>query len=317
MMFAAYVRTMIHRISRAVDNVIMRDGVFERTRWTLPFVYYLLFFAAFLQLESLSGIVEHGMNGFAPRWPLFWTTFVAEHTAVTFIFVAWTLTALLAAVFPQSRIARIVAFLGLFQYHAYMASFGTPNHQWDHWLWVLFILIWLPSVKSNEARRTFPLVFWGAQAFLLLTYSMAGIGKLLYGFLAAWGGQSSIFHPDAAALHVAQTLFLLDETAPLANAIVAHPTLGWLALLAAIYIQFFALSIAFRPELHRAWGVLLILFHIGTLLTMRAVFVVPSALILAVLLSSPFAPERLTWRQMFRALPLVRSFTALSERLRR
>ena len=164
-----------------------------------------------------------------------------------------------------------------------------------------------PSARtdSESARKTFSLVFWTAQAYLLLTYSMAGIGKLIYAFIQLSQGAAHAFSPDAGALFAATQLNQMGISTPLGPLIIAHPYLAWLPFLIMLELQTFSIVAAFRPQLHRLWGLGLILFHLGTFLTMRAVFVAPSALLLLFLLSSPFAPEKVSIRETILSIPLV------------
>lgn len=295
------------RIESTLDSIV-RGGVdFEKARMIVPFFYYLLFFIAFSRLEGLNHTIAQGAAGFVPRMPLFWAPHFEYGVAATVVFLGWAGTALLASVFPYIRAARILAFVGLFEYHAFLSSFGGPNHQWDHWLWISFILIFLPTLSrepSLDTRRTFSLVFWGAQAFLLLTYTMAGVGKLIYAVVQFSQGQAHAFSPDAGALYAATQLNLMHETVPLANIIISHPWLAWIPFLCLLELQTFALVAAFRPQLHRVWGVTLILFHLGTFLTMRAVFTAPSGLLLLFLLASPFAPEKQRLRDIMASIPV-------------
>ena len=307
------------RMSGALDNFIKGETDFEKAKAIVPFFYYFLFFIAFTHLEGLNHTIAEGASGFTPRFPLFWAPYVEYGTVVTLVFLTWVGTSLLACLFPYIRTVRIFAFVGFLQYHAYVASFGQPNHQWDHWLWISLILVFLPGLTrepSVETRRTFSLVFWGAQAFLLLTYTMAGIGKLTYAFIQFSQGQAHAFSPDAGALYAATQLNLMQETVPLAGIIISHPWLAWLPFLILLELQTFALVAAFRPQLHRIWGFGLILFHIGTFLTMRAVFTAPSALLLLFLLASPFAPEKKKWNETLSSIPLFgRLFQYVTKRI--
>ena len=301
------IRNAYARIGATLDSFVKGGVDFEKAKALIPFFYYFLFFIAFSRLEGLNYTIAQGAAGFAPRFPLFWVPYLDYGAVVTVVFLVLVFTALLASVFPYARAARILAFIGFFEYHAFMSSFGSPNHQLDHWLWISFILIFLPALTrepSQDTRRAFSLVFWGAQAWLLLTYSMAGVSKLVYAVIQFSQGQANAFSPDAGALYAATQLTLMHETVPLANLIISYPWLAWLPFLFILEIQTFALVAVFRPQLHRLWGLGLVLFHLGTFLTMRAVFTAPSALLLLFLLASPFAPEKQKWHDIASSIPL-------------
>jgi hypothetical protein len=302
---------MIRRVyEKLVASLVFIRGEadFEKARMLVPFFYYALFFVSFIHLEGLDYAIERGDTGFAPLWPLFWGSYFPFETTTTLALLAPVLTALVACVVPFSRLARIAAFLGFFFYHAYLSSFGGPNHQWDHWLFVAFILIFLPRLRgepSSATRKSFSLVFWTAQVYLLLTYTMAGIGKLIYAAIQLAAGQPHAFSPDAGALFTATQLNQMGISTPLGPLLIEHPYLAWLPFLIMLELQTFAIVAAFRPQLHRAWGLGLILFHLGTFLTMRAVFVAPTLLLALFLLSSPFAPAKADVRETVFSVPIL------------
>ncbi len=302
-------RSFEERVLGSIDQILQGGDRFDQIKLIFPFFYYFLFLTSFLRLEGLSYVIDQGSSGFSPYGLLGWASLFEYGSVVTFIFIGSTLGALVASFFPFSRMARIVAFLFFLQYHAYLNSFGGPNHQWDLWLWTAFIFIFFPSQEkgnvSVEKRKRFSLIFWGAGAFILLTYTMAAVGKIGYGVFQFWDGRASMFSLDSAALHISTVLLQMQETTPLGPFLIDHLLLGFLLFLIVIYIQFFSFFIVFRPQLYRVWGLILIFFHLGTFLTMRAVFVVPSALLMIFFLSSPFLPTENSFRRIVASFPLV------------
>ena len=133
---------------------------------------------------------------------------------------------------------------------------------------------------------------------------MSGLGKIYEGVTQFLQGETSIFSLDAAALQISSLLYTMQETTVLGPFLVEHPLLGWLSLVGVIYLQFFAILIVFRPSLHRVWALGLILFHFGTYLAMRAIFVAPIAMIAIFLLASPFYQGGGGWRKTFFDVPL-------------
>ncbi len=300
----------------SIDHMAVNTHAYDLAVRIVPFFYYAVFFIAFRDLEGLDHLVLQGGPRFAPRWPIFWASQTSYEVAVTAILIAFTLTSLLGGFFARHRIARILAALGMFEYHAFRSSFGGPNHQWDLLLWVSLIFIFLPSTRGDraeadpEAKKKFLAVFWCAQAFILLTYSMSGIGKLYGAAFQVAAGETSAFSPYAAALHTASVLSAKGQVTPLGPFLLTYPYAGWFPFLFILYVETFSFVAAFRPSLHRVWGLLLVLFHIGTLLTMRAVFVAPALLALIFFASSPFAPKT-SPREVIRSFPLVPSLVRL------
>lgn len=287
-----------------LDRVISGGDVTQAGK-LVPIVYYFLVFIAFTNLEGLNHQIANPKGQLDPRWPIFWAEYFDFALVVSVIIIFFVLSSLLAAVFYKNRLARIVAFLGMLQFHAYNSSFGYPNHQLDVLLWVSLIFIFFPSIWTKNVtevtKKKFLLVFWTAQTYLLLTYSMSGLGKISDSISQALAGQAHSFSPDAAALHISNVLYMMQQSTLLGPLIVNYPALGWAPFVGIIYLEFFSLYVAFNPSLHRAWAVGLILFHLATYLTMRAIFVAPVPLILVLLLSSPFAHQ--PWKKTLAELP--------------
>lgn len=291
---------------------VLKQGDSDQAARLIPFFYYFMVFIAYTNLEGLNHQIANPRGILEPRWPIFWAQNLDHGLVVSAIIIFFVLSSVLAAVFYKVLAVRMLAFLGMLQFHAYNSSFGYPNHQWDVWLFVSFIFIFFPNIWTKkvapETKKKFLLVFWTAQAYLLLTYSMSGLGKIYDGVGQALEGQANSFSIDAAALHISNVLYMMQENTPLGPLIVSYPILGWIPFLGVILLELFSLYAAFKPSLHRPWAVTLILFHLSTYLTMRAVFVAPVALLLVLLLSSPFPAK--PWSKVASDLPLLGFFAS-------
>jgi hypothetical protein len=219
--------------------------------------------------------------------------------------------ALCAAFLPRRWPARLAAFVGFFLYLALKNSFGKIDHAAHAWLLSAFLLVFLPDggrgdfASSRARRQRYLNAFWSAQALTLLTYSMAGAWKLLGAVTQLWRGEPHSFAPLALAYHVADRLLRTQSESVLGGLLLEHPLLGWPQMLAVLYLQTTALLAAFRPPLHRLFGLGLIGFHTMVYLTLAIPFQLPVLLLGLLLLCSPFAPERADPREIARALPLV------------
>lgn len=301
-----FIQKKLKAASLRFDKMI-EDGNADIAKRLVPFLYYFMFYIAFSKLEGLNHMIAHPQQLY-PRFPLFWAEGLNYATVVSTIFVTFVFTSLIGSFFYKHFLARLLAFLGMLQFHAYNSSFGAPNHQWDIWLWVAFIFVFFPNIwkesLSNERRKKFLMIFWITQAFVLMTYTMSGIGKLLGSYDALRAGQPHAFSQDAAALHISSLLISMQETTILGPAIVKNPILGWFPFVAVIYLQFFSFFIAFKPKLHRLWSLGLVLFHIGTYLSMRAIFVSPVAVLMILFFSSPFQSQKTSLQQTLLDLPI-------------
>ena len=246
-----------------------------------------------------------------PLWPIAWVVIpgVSVVWAIPGILIFSFCGALAGALLSSQRWVRIWVFLSLLEFLGLKYSFGKIGHSMHLWLLISFLFVFLPK---DWAKATLPRVerqmtlriFWGAQTFILMTYTLAGLGKLLGAMYQIALGQIHIFHPQSLAYHIAERLIQTDSHSILGSFFVEHPGLGWPMTLIMLYLQVFSLWIAFRPNLHRAWGAFLILFHISVSLTLSIHFHSQVLLVALFFLISPFH-YKTSWRAMCANLPIV------------
>jgi hypothetical protein len=296
-----------HRTADAGDLFRGQSRAFIQAFWMVK-IYYavLLFFSITLLPDWPNLLARPTLN---PLWPVAWLHLVDLRSGILAILILYLSGAFLGAIFPTQRWARVLAFLGVFEFSAFENSFGKINHSMHLWVLTAFILIFLPQIESaNETprhlRQRCLIIFWGCQAILLLAYSMSGLGKLLGGFYQFFIGQTHIFFPNAFSMVVAERLQQTASVSLLGPWLIAHPLAGWPFMLADLYLQFFSFWAAFRPTLHRFWAIALILFHIGSYLFLAINFAPMALLVAILLLNSPFARANDDWREALCDLPL-------------
>lgn len=230
-----------------------------RAEHIVKFYYIALFFLAVIRIGDWSYYLTK--NAIDPLWPITWFNLVDYQLGANIIYTLFLVGTFSAALFPKMHLTRFIAFLALFEFVAFVNSFGKINHGQHIWILTSFLLIFLPNKKSPEKRfyRDFLLIFWGCQAIVLLTYTMSGIFKVYQVFHQMSLGQIHAFHPQAMGLQVANRLLQTGSTSVLGSWIIDQIWLGWLLYTGAIFIQFFAFFVAFRPSLHRLWACAIIL----------------------------------------------------------
>lgn len=272
--------------------------------------YAVLFFFAAGELFSWQEYLNAG--DLALRWPVFWLRFVGTGPGIAAILWLHVAGGFLGLTFSRYRWARVVVFVSLLEHMALKFSFGAVNHGDHLGVLVSFVLIFLPAgwqVRGSADRRVRAatlLVFAGAQALILLTYSMSGMWKaggiveqLIRGEFVTY------LHPQGLARQVAAKMIEDDARSVLGPWLVAHPWVGWLPGIAAIYLELFALWIVARPSLHRAWGLGLAFFHLATHLTLGVGFPQNILWLALFLVLSPFRPRLPDWRQAVGDLPVL------------
>ena len=245
-----------------------------------------------------------------PRWPVFWLESVDLRAGILGILGLHLLAGILGILLPQYRLVRILVFLSLLEYFAFRFSFGSIGHGEHLGVLLAFVLIFLPRgwrdlAAPRRTRTATLLVFSAAQAMMLLTYSMSGMWKVGGLVEQLLKGEVSYLHPSGLAQQIASKLLSADAATLLGPWFIEHPWAGWPLMLGAIYLEFFALWVVFRPHLHAPWGWALIVLHVFTHLTMGVGFPRNTLWLGLFLVFSPFRPRTFRWREALRDLPGV------------
>jgi len=269
--------------------------VTERILQLVPFLYFFLLYQAFSAFALWQRTPLFTASQFDAVWSVEWLTAFPFDQAILIATSLFLIGTFLASLFFVHRGARIVAFCGLFFYHGFMSSFGAPEHNLLVWIYPLLFLIFLPDVWNRATdvldRKKVLIAFLGAQIYIGVIYSMAGVSKLWRGFEQLLDGQANVFSPDAFALHIADWLPTVGHPSLIGPFIVEHPLLGWPLFIGMLYFQLFTIYAIFRPKLHFLWGVFLLLFYIFNFLTMNIIYIDSFFLIAALLVYSPFERE--------------------------
>jgi len=247
----------------------------------------------------------------APLWPIAWVRWIDPAVAIELILSAYLITALAAMFWPHRRLARIAGLMGLLEMVAFLNSLGKINHSYHAFLWSAFLLIFLPDGSDEQfdrsrcRRQRYLNILWSVQFFVLLFYTMAGASKLVSVPRQILAGESSSLSPDALPRHIAHRLLLTDSASYLGPFFIQHTYLSWLLYLGVLYLELFSVFAAFRPVLHRAWGLGLVAMHLGIGITMNIWFFPPVLLDGLLLVNSPFAAPQTTIRGFLAALPVI------------
>lgn len=278
---------------------------------TLISAYYgAIFFLAAGNLYAWQGYLA--TTSLTPRWPVFWLRHVDLQHGIAAILWLHLIAGVLAVACSRFRAVRVLVFVSQLTFLAFKFSFGSINHG-DH-LGVLlsFVLIFLPAgwhgrgEVDRATRAATLLVFSGCQGLIMLLYSMSGLWKV-GGVVEQWlkGEWITYLHPHGLAQQVAAKLLEDDGPSLLGPWLIAHPWVGWLPGIAALYFELFALWIVARPSLHRAWGLTLACLHLSTHLMMGVGFYQHTLWLTLFFVLSPFAVAKGEWQQGLRDLPLV------------
>ncbi len=313
-----------HRAARP-GGVFRAQGRRFTVAQTLVRAFYAfgLFYAVSQLDNNLPLMLDHAPT--APLWPVAWLSWTPS-AAGSYALMAFYLAASVLGAFTVSwRASRLLTFLGLLEFVALKSSFGKIGHSLHLPLLVAGVFVLLPPgwerpapQVSRRVRQQTLLVFWLAQAVVLLSYTMSGVGKFGAACYQLVAGQPNAFLPGGLSAIVAQRLLDTHSDSVFGPWIIRHPFLTWPSFPAAIYLELFAFLAAFRPSLARPWAALLVLFHVGTYFTMTISFP-PSCFLLALFFfTSPFEPEPFpSWQTRLLDTPCIPSVYKLWQATRR
>jgi hypothetical protein len=288
---------------------------FERRAHERSIVLVRVFYAASLvwALQQVGSWPQHADREIVnPLWPAaWWFDWVSVRTGVNIIIAAYLGSSLLAMLFPERRLARAAYAFTLLQHMALVNSFFKINHSMHAWFFMSAVLVLLPDGRWRSRHRIsdrhdFLSVVWCSQLVILLFYTLTGVWKVAMAVSQFVAGEVSAFHFHGFSLILADRLLASDAESVIGDVLVRQEMLGWALFLGTMYLESASIVVAFRPRLHRIWGVGLILFHIGTHLAMRISFP-PNVLLLGLfLVNSPFLPDRFELKATVLDLPVVR-----------
>jgi hypothetical protein len=254
-------------------------------------------------------------------WPVFWIHLTGIKTGVLIILIGSAISALACLLFGNKRIFRIIWFIAIMNYVGFSNSFGKIDHGWHVVIAFSFLFIFLPEgnkefIENSRIRmERYLTVFWGALALFMTFYTMSGICKIAGGAAQLAIGETSMFSTSSFALRIAHKMLAAKTEPILGDFFIKYERLGWLFFLSGIYIELFSIVAIFRNSLHRVWGLLLILFHVGVYLAMGIGFSINILFLAVFLCNSPFSPPKNEFRTALKNIPVVPTVLLLYNRL--
>lgn len=284
---------------------------FEHARMIVLF-YYIA--SVYFSADILVGIGEtvKTTQDWDFLWPLYWVDPEYASIQLRIVGTLCFVSSLLAAVFHRVLAIRILFCAFFLLASTVTNSWAGINHPYHAWFWISFVLIFLPGESHERQKypsrahmRSYTTTFVMAQVMLFLFYSMSGFWKIAIGIRAVIKGEDGAFSFQGLAYNLADRIVQTDTNPLLANFFIENYVLTWFGYLAIMYIQFTAIAVAVRPRLHWLWGMLIILFHLGTWLLMEIFFIHHVLLLLMFFVFSPFRPGKIELRKTLEDLPIL------------
>lgn len=278
--------------SSATGSFAKQTASFVRSDSVIRAFYACLLFFVLESLRSWSFWI--GVKTVDPPEIVSWMAFLKPFHAWVLAICCFAVSTLIVCFWPTIRLARIACFLSLLHYVGLVNAFGKISHDLHMWLWVTGVFLFLPTfdpatVPNRRVRQIQLLVFWWAQACVLLFYSMAGSLKIANTIIQMANGQVNHFSPSGASTLIAERLLRTNSESLLGRFFVEHPMIAWPAHSGAVLLEFSCLFWAFRLRLHRYVGAALIGMHAAIGLVMDIWFERSFLLLGILFLCSPFA----------------------------
>jgi hypothetical protein len=296
-------------ISTMAESVACQRRAFGRATVVIRVYYALGVYFAVQSIARWPGYA--GLETADPLWPAhWWFDRVGVRAGVNIIFSLYLVAAVLVMLLPERRWARATYAFALLQYMALLNSFDKVNHNLHSWLFVSIVLILLPRGPWNGQHRVadrqyFLTVVWTALLFVLFFYTLSGVWKIHDAVTGVIDGRINGLNFSGFSYIVANRLLVTNQGTVLGPFFVNNEIPGWALFVGTMYLEASSVIIAFRPRLHRLWGLGLIAFHVGTQLAMGFTFPENIVLVGLFLVFSPWTPDRIGVRDALLDLPLV------------
>lgn len=270
--------------------------------------YVILLALAFQIIEDWQTFVSlYPATELIFSWQVAWVPWIGVSNAAGFLHLGLLLASLAAIWNPRSVLFRAAAAIFLLECISLrMAAIGH-FHAFHALAWTTLVFVFLPLPAERANRRARQAVLdhlYFARASLFLFYGFTGLWKVVEAVKSMFAGGVATVVPDIGAQLIADRLLFKFHTTFAGPFLVEHPWWSFTLYILHIYVELAAVVVAFRPQIWAYWGVLLLLFHSGILLSMNIAFGYHAALI-ALLFIILGHPRRIGWGAAFRQFPLV------------
>jgi len=126
----------------SISKFAAEERPYEKAATITRYLYYLLAATSFATLNTINVYLSKE-EVFSPIWTIRWSRYFGYHSTVIMVVLLFTFCSLAGAFFWQYRAARLAAFFGTLQIHAFLSSFSEADHQMYPWLYILFLFLLL------------------------------------------------------------------------------------------------------------------------------------------------------------------------------
>jgi len=262
--------------------------------WICAKVFYTsLFIIIINNFFDIEGFIQNPMTH--PEWAISWVSLLPEIPWQIIFIVLCFFSNLITLVNTHKKSYRILNFIIFFFLFSSLNSYPKISHNLHTALIPLFFLCFITFKEDKKIQNA--LIYASAIGSILISYSLAGLWKILTGIKHLIKGDHGNFDFDAMTRYIKYN-FVYSTPNEIANWLIENEWIGFLSLWFAILVEFVAISVIFHPKLQKALGALLMLMHIGAANILEVPFRYMFISIVPLLILTPFSKNSLSFNEM-------------------
>ncbi|MBY0384022.1 hypothetical protein K2X05_02595 [bacterium] len=210
----------------------------------------------------------------------------------------WILFSLLSFLYAEQRFFRILHSLAIFFIVALINSDGHFAHNNHGFMWISFVFSVVNlDATSHGKKRLFKhqviMGVWFSQIMVCTFYTMSGYWKIASIVHCATNTDLDCQLDQWILTNIsAREAIFYSQFSPWRDAFFKYPWLSFLSYLGTIWIHVVSFYFAFRLDLHKIFGFLRLIFHLGTFLFFGVNFSAMAAPVALIFLFSPFSRQQ-------------------------
>lgn len=272
-------KMLTHKFSRILEilntNIEQEEKNYPVFHLCIKFFYFFMFYLSLQSFNPHSILpfwedLLQSKHYFTPLWCTQWMTYFKWEYIIHFSLIFFLVMSFISMLIGlQHRSIRIILFISFFNYVALVNSFGKIDHYLHLSLLISFVLIFITHEPHKITRQ-----FKAIQLFILSTYTLSGVFKFWGVLSQSILGEITVFNPNSLAYNLSKNIYITGNPVYFQDIILHQPSyLFSLFLLLGYTLELVAILAILKNKLLPWMGVLLVLLHVGILLTVGPIFI--------------------------------------------
>ncbi len=234
---------------------------------------------------------------FKPLWIFYFFNAAKLKTIFMPAMCGWILGSALSLFYAEIRLFRWIQAFSLFLVVALFNSDGHYGHNNHAFLWLSILFAFAPIQQLKNTKETprrykhkLLLSIWFAQLIICTFYLMSGFWKVASIVNCAINPALTCQLDRWILTNItAREAIYYHQFAPWRDAFYKYPWISFISYMATIWVHLVSLYFVFRLDLHKCFGVIRLIFHLGTFLFFGVNFSAMAWPVGLIFLFSPFA----------------------------